>query len=428
MRLDLRGLKKFLVVSFFFCIICTIFVIPASAIDFDNEWHEPDQVGIGFANIPQANFSSFLNTSSVGVFDVVNVPYIREVGQGLNAKPAFNGFFVTIPLRGDFWQVDASKGFEVRFVCSTQDTFFQESHGSRIYYDALPVNVGNYYHLGIGAWQISTTRFKGVTNDELVTQAYINGGYQNLPSSDLLYDIEAYVQTQPLYDDAGCIYNFYINPNVLPNWARSITFFIGTSQSAAQRRFCINSVGVRNYNIQDELSVQKSILATVQELASRQGMSSNDVANAVVEAFEQMQEQEQSVANQSKEELDQSVDDIVSELRLDSIQESLSNITSLFDFSQPDEPFIVDIDEIRLNLAGKSFVAFPSMTLNISQEIYSMVGRMTASSSTFGTIMTLCGVLLTIVISLSCIKIIIRLFTTVFSSDTNSSKGGDGSV
>lgn len=391
------------------CLFCSV-----SAIDFDNEWHEPEQVGIGFANIPQANFSSFLDTSSVGVFDVVNVPYIREVRQGLNAIPAYNGFFITIPLRGDLWQVDASKGFEVRFVCSTQDTFFQECYASRIYYDALPVNVGDYYRLWTGDWIVSTTRFKGVTSEELVTQAYINGGYQNLPATDSMLDIETYVQTQPLFDDAGCIYNFYINPNVLPNWARSITFFIGTNQSAAQRRFCINSVGVRNYNIQDELSVQKSILSTVQELASRQGMSADQVSNAVVEAFEQIRQEEQNEGDQIVGELDATVDEIVGDLHLDSIQESLDNIGGLFNFNSDFDALIVDIPRVSIPLGGRSFVAFPGVTWNITKAVNDMLFTARQTYDEFDQVINICGYVIAISITLGCIKIIIGAFLYAF--------------
>lgn len=408
---------------FIVCIIC-IMIIPLNAIDFDNEWHEVEQVGLQFSNIGSNNFITALGGSSGATIGAVNVPYIREVGEGLNQISPFDGFYITIPLRGDFWQVDASKGFEVRFVVSTQNTYYQECYGMRGYYDALPVDNGSYFPLGIGDWSISSTRFRGVTNTELVKQAYINGSYVDTVLANR--DIDAFVETQPLFDDVGCIYNFYINPNIIPNWVRSVTFFIGTNSGAAMRRFCINSVGVRNYNITDELSVQKSILANVQELASRQGMTSDDISSAIVQAYEQLKNEDKTAADDSISELENSVNDILGDLKIEGIQSSLEELAGLFDFSSDSiTPFIIDIPETVINLSGRQITVFPNISYNLTANINNILTRTYRRYPEFLVLTNVIGIVLTICIGIACVKIVISLIQSAFSSDTSSTGGND---
>ncbi len=350
-----------------------LFAHPASASEISGEWNE----------IVTCDFYEFLAPIGTNItpqkLDSYVLPFLHYDSY------SYNYAWIGIPLTGDSWQIDPSKQFEIRMIINVQENAVPDNFEIDCTPQLNGFNSQWWYSSQALPEEISDLTAKDVTSSMYSRYKTFYYGSDKIESDQITStDIPInYMRYN------GCIVDIVIKDGFLPADARFLYIPFRLATRGSQSSWGISYASVRNIK-DDELDILKDILAYIQTIAGGQGMSPQQVTDAVLEALDQFEAQEQTKASSIKGQAERAVEDVIDAVRAEEVHTfltSLSDIatsTSEQDMVLSTQPFTMD---------GTTLI--PSIEWNITKAVRDMLNK---TKTEYAAINDVLGIIASIVI------------------------------
>lgn len=321
-----------------------VFSLTVNALPIDGNWHSCETYsldlgnGWGFVTVPptEDNLIPFVVPSMSGAAQISKYAWL------------------CIPLSGDNWQLDPVRKMEIRFIMSAQTT----TAGSEMVYDVLGGDQTPWYQ--------STDRL-GLTNLTPNIGEKIGAYYYvtpfNGPSKGVEDGNEYYV--------SGALVDIIIPADRFTSDARCIWIPFQVSSIQSSLRVGITSLEIRQASALTDNEIFTEILNSIQELAQSQGLTKEEVQEAILGALNQFTAQDKNEANGISGQLDDIISNLEGKTKLEDVKNILESYAALVD--QPEKDMDLSTPELSLTLSGQVVKVLPAIDWNVTEAVNKML-------------------------------------------------------